>query len=150
MAEAETLTKPDFVLETFIRTDQDTLWEAIVSGEAMAQHHFAFGRGAGRADTAEGLTLYTEAGAPALSHSLISADPKRRIDMTFEPKWSETLPTSRCTYLIEPHGDVMKLRIEHYDLPSAMDGAREGWARWASSLKTYLETGQPLRVGVPA
>ncbi len=54
-------------------------------------------------------------------------------------------PPSRNVYLIEPQGDLCKLTIEHYDMAPGQEGFAEGWARLASSLKSYLETGKALK-----
>ncbi len=40
----------------------------------------------------------------------------------------------------------MKLTILHYDIPKENAGVRQGWARIAASLKSLLETGQPLNI----
>ena len=49
-------------------------------------------------------------------------------------------------YLIEPEGPQCKLTIEHYDIAAGQEGVAEGWARLAASLKSYLETGQAMKV----
>lgn len=147
MTDAETLTKPDFVLETFIRTNHDTLWDAIMKGEVMAKHHFACSRAEGDADSDGGMVMYKSDGNPMLIQRVISKDPKSRVEMTFEPQgWEPSAVPSRCAFVLEPMGDAIKLRVEHYDIPEGQDGVRDGWARWSSSLKSFLETGQPMRM----
>jgi hypothetical protein len=51
-------------------------------------------------------------------------------------------------YLIEPQGETCKLTIEHYDIPEGQDAVREGWARIAASLKSWLETGTPMKLAM--
>jgi hypothetical protein len=48
-------------------------------------------------------------------------------------------------YLIEAQGETCKLTIEHYDMAPGQEGFAEGWARLASSLKSYLETGKAMK-----
>ncbi|MEO0913634.1 MAG: SRPBCC domain-containing protein, partial [Pseudomonadota bacterium] len=147
MSETATLTKPDFVMETFIRTTVDALWDAIMAGATMAKYHFACSRVDGDADSESGLVMYTDDGNVMLIQKATKVDPKTRVEMTFEPKWSgPDAAHSRCAYILSPQGDAVKLTVEHYDIPEGQEGVKEGWARWGSSLKSFLETGQPLRM----
>jgi hypothetical protein len=69
--------------------------------------------------------------------------------MTFEPVWmGEGAHNSHVVHLIEPQGEVCKLTIEHYDIAVGQEGFAEGWARLAASLKSYLETGTPLKAAM--
>lgn len=53
---------------------------------------------------------------------------------------------SRVTFDLEPLGDVVRLTLTHEDLPADQaEGTRDGWAKVLSSLKSFLETGRPLR-----
>ncbi|MEM7613588.1 MAG: SRPBCC domain-containing protein, partial [Pseudomonadota bacterium] len=79
-----------------------------------------------------------------VAHTLTAADPKTRIEVTFEPNWDEIKTPSRCVYLIEPRGPSCKLTVEHYAIPAGHEGVAEGWARTLSGLKSYLETGQDM------
>ncbi|GAB3809601.1 SRPBCC domain-containing protein [Micromonospora zhanjiangensis] len=97
---------------------------------------------------------------------VLEAEPGRRLAYTwhtFTPRWAETngfdaaaratltgQPRSTVTFDLEPVGDAVKLTVTH-------DGGRpgatvlelvgEGWPALLSSLKTLLETGQPLPAG---
>ncbi len=146
MPATETMTKPDFMMETFIRTTVDALWDAIITGATMAKYHFASSRVEGDADSENGLVIYTEDGDVMLVQRATRVDPKTRVEMTFEPKWAgPDTAHSKCAYILVPQGDIVKLTVEHYEVPEGQDGIGEGWARWASSLKSFLETGTPLR-----
>ena len=50
------------------------------------------------------------------------------------------------TFALEPIDSLVKLTLVHDQVPSqdVADGWREGWSPILSSLKTYLETGEPL------
>ena len=48
--------------------------------------------------------------------------------------------------MIESEGASCKLTCEHYDIPVGHDGVREGWARFTASMKSWLETGHPIKV----
>ena len=56
---------------------------------------------------------------------------------------------SRVTFDIEPVGGVVKLTVTHDDFDPGsivLAGVSEGWPPIIASLKTLLETGEPLAV----
>ncbi|MGN9908452.1 ArsR/SmtB family transcription factor [Phytohabitans sp. LJ34] len=56
---------------------------------------------------------------------------------------------SKVTFDIEPAGDLVKLTVTHDDFDPGsviLGGVSEGWPPILSSLKTLLETGEPLTV----
>ncbi len=56
---------------------------------------------------------------------------------------------SRVTYEIEPMGLVCKLTVTHDEFPRGgptLESVKEGWPEILSSLKSLLETGQPLAI----
>ncbi|MEM1430210.1 MAG: SRPBCC domain-containing protein [Pseudomonadota bacterium] len=146
----ETLTdiKPDFVQATFIRCTQDALWDALTKADQMAAYHFACSKAEG--DAVEGTTtrFLRQDGSTMLSQQTTRLDPKSLIEMTFEPNWGPDTETSRIVYRIDVEGPLCRLTTEHYQIPAGQDGVREGWARWASSLKSWLETGAALKMDV--
>lgn len=82
----------------------------------------------------------------ALTNRVLAVEPKTRIEMEFTPKWSDTSsPTSRAVYLIAPSGKQMRLTVEHYALSEDMGGIHDGWTRFLSGLKTWIETGGTVR-----
>lgn len=144
------MTKPDFMMQTYIRCTQDALWAALEDETSIAQFHFMPVTGERDGDT---ITMRLPDGSPMLTNRLISATPKSRMECTFEPHWEGGGGPSRVVYLITPEGAHCKLVIEHYDLTFPVvpgEGVADGWARWADGLKTWLETGQPARFGDPA
>lgn len=148
--EGETLmSKPDFVMETYIKTSHDRLWDVLMDEKAIAHYHFVASHGT---RTGDAITMHSPDGAPLLTHRLLASDPKRRMEWTFEPHWdnSDDVPNSRVVYLMQPEGDFMRLTVEHYDLGGPAvpgEGVADGWVRWASGLKTWLETGEDTRIG---
>lgn len=139
------MTKPDFMMETYIRCSQDALWDALTSAEAVANYDFL-----GQTARREGDTLIyaTPDGFETLHTREITLDPKSKIVTTFEPKWEPDAQTSEVTYLIAVEGDYCKLTVEHRGLKHDPDGGTaDGWVRTLSGLKTWLETGQPMNFG---
>ncbi len=137
--------KPDFLMQTYIRCTQDALWEALTDPEQMAAYHFM------ASDVAheDGAYIYkTPDGHTMLTTKILKTEPKSRIEATFEPGWEPGIPASKQVFLLIPEGDHMKLVIEHYNLAFpvvAGEGVADGWERWASGLKTFLETGQATK-----
>ncbi len=148
--ESETkMTKPDFMMQTFIDCTHDALWDALTRGELMGQYHFGCEKVEGDHEKpGDEIDMYFPpemGGGVMLSNRVISIDPKSRIEMSFVPGWSDDPNESRCVYLLEPEARGMKLTIEHYDLAPSDDGVQEGWARFAAGLKSWLETGSTVR-----
>jgi len=62
-------------------------------------------------------------------------------------------PPSKLTWEIEPMGAACRLRMIHEGVAPDSATSREvsgGWSHILSSLKTLLETGQPLEIGEPS
>jgi uncharacterized protein YndB with AHSA1/START domain/DNA-binding transcriptional ArsR family regulator len=137
--------KPDFMLETYIRTTPEKLWEALTNGELTKRYHFARAAIQGTFETGGAYEFLTGDGKVLLSGKILAADPPRRLDMTFVPGWlGPNAISSRNVYEIEAVGQLTKLTILHYNVPKGQEGVREGWAKIAASLKSLLETGEAL------
>ena len=138
----ETMTKPDFMMQTYIRCTHDALWDALTDPAQMTAYHFLAKE---VAQTGETYTYRTADGATMMQARRLKTEPKSRIEQTFEPHWEPDIPASRTVFLLIPETGHMKLVIEHYDLHFPVEpgeGVADGWERWASGLKTYLETGE--------
>ncbi len=138
--------KPDLVLATFINCTHDALWDALTKGALMGHYHPFCAKVTGVHDgPGDTIDMHFDHGGVMLSNSVIAISPKDRIEMTFVPGWAEGLPTSRCVYLLEPQAVGMKLTVEHYEVTDDIKGFDDGWTRFMSSLKTWLETGETHR-----
>jgi DNA-binding transcriptional ArsR family regulator len=143
------MTKPDFMMQTFIRCSQDALWSALTEADEMAAYHFVCNTVQGNAVIDAPTTFLRPNGEAMLRQVTTALDPKSRIAMTFEPFFmGPNAPSSHMVYLIEAQGDACKLTIEHYNIAPGQDGFGEGWARLAASLKSYLETGDALKIAM--
>ncbi|KIC50747.1 helix-turn-helix domain-containing protein [Tateyamaria sp. ANG-S1] len=143
------MSKPDFVMETYIKTTQDRLWEVLLDEDAVRHYHFICSKATRNGDA---ITMHFPDGSPMLTNRLLSSDPKSRQEWTFEPHWGPTteIPASRVVYLIRPEGDFVRLTVEHYKLGEPAvpgEGVADGWVRWAAGLKTWLETGEDAHIG---
>ncbi len=140
--EIETMTKPDFQMSTFINCTQDALWDALTKGDLISDYHFACSKVAGDyAAEGDRVDYHFDHGPIMLSNRVISITPKTRIEMAFEPHWGEDETVSRCVYVVEPVASGMKLTVEHFDIGEGQGGIADGWMRYLSGLKTFVETG---------
>jgi DNA-binding transcriptional ArsR family regulator len=141
--------KPDFMMQTFIRCTQDALWSALTEANQMAVYHFACNVVKGNAAVDQTTAFIRPDGSAMLRQTTTALDPKSQIAMTFEPPFmGPDAPASHMVYLLEPQGETCKLTIEHYDIAAGQERFAEGWARLASSLKSYLETGTALKAAM--
>ncbi len=143
------MTKPDFMMQTYIRCTEDALWAALTDPDQMAAYHFL-----ARRVTLEGetYTTYFENGAPMFIARRLAETPKSRIEATWEPQWEGGGGPSRTVFGIVVEGPYCQLTVEHYDLTFPVvpgQGVADGWTRWAAGLKTWLETGEPMRMQMP-
>ena len=139
--------KPDFMMQTFIRCTQDALWDALTQADQMAAYHFACNVVEGNAAVDTATQFIRPDGSAMLSQTTTAMDPKSRIAMTFDPLFmGPDAPSSHMVYLIEAQGDNCMLTVEHYDIAPGQEGFAEGWARLTSSLKSYLETGNAMKL----
>ena len=86
-------------------------------------------------------------GTTMLTQKTLRTERRSLVETSFEPAWGGDGTPSRVAFRVKAEGAFCKLTTEHDDLPEAQAGVHERWARWASSLKSRLETGEPLRAG---
>ena len=142
----DTAQKPDFVHQTIIRCTQDTLWDALTRAEQVAAYHFMCDTVEGDAVEGQPMRMIRKDGSTMLTQTTTRLEPKSRIEMTFEPNFADGNNTvSEVVFLIEAEGRGCKLTCEHYSIPEGHEGVREGWARHIASLKSWLETGEPIK-----
>ena len=166
MTTMERTTETVQVYRVYIRATPEAIWTAITDPEWTERFGYG-GRveydlrpgGAYRAWTSEEMRA---SGAPdlAIDGEVVECDAPRRLVQTWRMVMDEGMTSegfTRLTYEIEPgEGDMTKLTVTH-DLTGAPrlyalmngefedQGAGGGWAWVLSSLKTLLETGDPIR-----
>lgn len=139
------MTNPDFVLELFIGTSLSDLWQALTDPMQIARYYIA-GATPKTPIAGPGPVVYeTPDGHPMLSGEVLTYEPLKRLEMTFEPHWGDNREASRVVYELHEDAQGCKLTILHFELPAGQEGVKEGWARIASNMKTLLETGTPMK-----
>jgi uncharacterized protein YndB with AHSA1/START domain len=143
---------PRHVYETFIRATPAEVWAAITRPEFTRRyfHHTSF-----ESELVPGARhRYVLAGGrEAVDGVIEEVDEGRRLVMTWHVLYDAAMaeePPSRVEWVLRPgnaDGTVTRLTLRHLDLgasPLTSDNVALGWNGVLDSLKTLLETGQPI------
>ena len=134
--------------EIFIRTTPERLFRALTDRELTRRYYILGSAVASDWRVGSPYTYPYPNGEPMIEGRVLEIDPPRRLVVSFHPLFTEgEAGTSRVTHEIEPMGDVCRLTLIHDDLHGpGIDGIRTGWNQILSSLKSLLETGEPLTI----
>ena len=144
--------KPLTVYTIYIASTPEKVWQALTTAEFSRKYFFGF---AVEAELKAGGAFVVRApdGSVHIDGEVIECDPPRRLSVTWNVNWPslvEKLGLTLVTYEIEPAGDAVRLTMtEAHDRPlddDILSGGRQGWPAILSSLKSLLETGEPLVV----
>jgi uncharacterized protein YndB with AHSA1/START domain/DNA-binding transcriptional ArsR family regulator len=157
------VTDPEYVYTTFINTPPERLWQAITDpaftrrywgvtfdtdwrpGSPMTWHL----DGVTMDDPAQQVIEYEP--YRRLAYSWHAITPEFAAAQDLDDELRDTLaaePRSTVTFDLEPHGSATKLTVTHggFGAGSTLRTMiSQGWPALLSSLKTLLETGEPLR-----
>ncbi|MEU9099856.1 SRPBCC family protein [Streptomyces sp. NPDC048361] len=150
-----------FVYATYIRATPERLWQALTEA-AFTERYWGVRLDS---DWTKGSPLvWTQAGVTVADPEqvVLVADPPRQLAYTwhtFTPRWAASVGLgedvrariaaerrSSVTFAVEPRNEQVKLTVTHdFDPGGVVHGmCSEGWPTVLSSLKTFLETGEPL------
>ena len=144
--------KPLIVYTIYIASTPENVWQALTSAEFSRKYFFG---NSVEIDPKVGgaYMVRTEDGNLHISGEVAECVPHRRLSFTFNVNWPELiekLGATLVTYEIEPLGNAVRLTMtESHDRPlddDILSGGRQGWPAILSSLKSLLETGEPLVV----
>ncbi len=138
-----------FVYVTFIRTTPEKLWRALTEPEFTRQYWV------GTVQECEWKVgspwrIMIPDGRIADSGEVLEIEPGRRLVLSWRNQFIPEMQAagdSRMTYELEPQGDSVKLTVIHEsDKPGSklIEGVSNGWPKILASLKSLLETGEPL------
>jgi uncharacterized protein YndB with AHSA1/START domain len=142
--------KPATVYTIYIASTPEKVWEALTSAEFSRKY---FSGLAVEAELKVGGAFVVRApdGSVHIDGEVIECIAPRKLTITWNVNWPnlvEKLGLTLVTYDIEPAGDAVRLTMtEAHDRPISDDilsGGRAGWPAILSSLKSLLETGEPL------
>jgi len=144
--------EPTLVYTIYIASTPEQVWQALTSAEFSRKYFFGNAvdvdlriRGA--------YVVRAPDGSLHISGEVIECDPPKKLTVTFNVNWPmliEKLGPTLVSYEIEPAGNAVRLTLtEAHDRPiddDILSGGRTGWPAILSSLKSLLETGEPLVV----
>ncbi len=138
-----------FVYVIYIRTTPEKLWQALIEPEFTRRFWCETWQDCEWKPGASWKLMIPD-GRVGDSGEVLEIDPHRRIVLSWRNEFKPEMRAegdSRLTYELEPQGDSVKLTVIHeMDKPgSKLIGAvSNGWPAILSSLKSLLETGEPL------
>ncbi len=147
--EFEAMDKPKHVYDVYIRATPERCWEAITSGE-MTKRWFHGTTLTGELKPGAKIQLLNEDGSSAVDGEVLECTPPSRFVHTWVANWGPDFandPPSRVSWEITPMGTTTLVRLTHdgFDGETATyQSISQGWAPILSSLKSLLETGEPL------
>jgi uncharacterized protein YndB with AHSA1/START domain len=138
-----------FVYVSYIRTTQQELWDALTKPEFQRRYWFGMHQ---ESDWKAGSpwAMKFGDGRTADAGEVVEIDPPKRLVLKWRNEFRPELKEegfSRCVYDLEPDGDIVRLTITHTidrDAAKFIEAVAGGWPRVLSSLKSMLETGEPM------
>jgi uncharacterized protein YndB with AHSA1/START domain/DNA-binding transcriptional ArsR family regulator len=162
LEETPMMEKPQFVYTTYIRTTPERLWQALTEPSFTRR----WWQTTFETDWEVGSPMIWDNNGIIIADPeqiVLESDPYRRLVYTwhtFTPELNDRVQfgdevfaklsserRSRVAFDIEPVGEMAKLTVVHDDFEPGSTAAtmvRNGWPMLLSSLKTLLETGEPL------
>ena len=147
--EGERMDRPRHVFQVYIRTNPEQLWQAITD-PAFTRRYFFQTRLEGTCRPGESIRYLLPNDEVAVEGEVLEAEPPKRLVTTWsfrnDPELVED-PPSRVTWEIEPLDGMCKLTLVHDDFVTetrTFESVVSGWPLVLSSLKSLLETGEPL------
>ena len=144
--------KPAIVYTIYIASTPEKVWQALTRAEFSRKYFFG---NAVEVDLKIGgaYVVRLPDGSVHISGEVIECDPPRKLSVTFNVNWPELvekLGPTLVTYEIEQAGEAVRLTLSQSQDRELSDdilsGGRSGWPAILSSLKSVLETGQPLAI----
>jgi uncharacterized protein YndB with AHSA1/START domain len=138
-----------FVYVTYIRTTTGKLWDALTKPEFTRAYWFGMTQETTWQPKSPWNLTATD-GRVFDSGEVVEVDKPRRIVLRWRHELNPEMKAegySRCTFDIEPDGEIVKLTVTHEidQTNSKFIGAVSGgWPKVLSSLKSLLESGHAL------
>jgi uncharacterized protein YndB with AHSA1/START domain len=141
---------PSIVYTIYIAATPEKVWQALTSAE-FSRKYFHGTSVEIEQRVGGAFALLNPDGSVHISGEVIECDRPKKLVITFNVNWPmliEKLGPTLVTYEIEPAGSAVRLTLtEAHDRPiddDILSGGRTGWPAILSSLKSLLETGEPL------
>jgi uncharacterized protein YndB with AHSA1/START domain len=131
----------------YIRSSRDAVWQALTDPDRTRLY---WGGTRLESDWTAGSELrYVRDGELTDSNRIVEVEQPARLVHTFNPLVApfEEEPPSRVTLTLEQSGEVTRLTLAHDEFPPGSKvqlACSQSWPAILSSLKSLLETGEPL------
>ena len=143
--------KPKFVYSIYVRTTPEKLWRALIDPE-FTQLYWSGVSFKSDWKVGSPVQSFDAEGTPADAGVVLQYDPPRILSYSWQCAWHPELSKEkpcRATFEIEPQSQkgIVRLTITHDDFEvgsKVYEGVQHGWPQVLSSLKSLLETGEPL------
>jgi uncharacterized protein YndB with AHSA1/START domain len=139
-----------FVYVTYIRTSQQKLWDALLSPEFQRAYWFGMWQESDWRVGSEWRLLFPDRRV-ADTGEVLEIDPPRRVVVKWRNEFMPEMKAegyAQATYELEAAGDAVKLTVTHeigHEGSKFIEAVSGGWPKVLSSLKSLLETGEPLK-----
>jgi uncharacterized protein YndB with AHSA1/START domain len=143
------MAESQFVYVTFIRTTPEKLWQALMEPQFTRQ----FWMGTTQESewkVGSSWRIAKPDGSSADSGEVVEIEPHKRLVLKWQNQMFPEMTAegfSRMTYELEPKGGTVKLTVTHtMDKSDSkfIKAVSGGWPMILASLKSLLETGEPL------
>jgi uncharacterized protein YndB with AHSA1/START domain len=141
--------KTKFVYVTYISSSPDRIWQALTEPAITRQYWAHENVSDWKPGSKWEHVRDDDARTIALTGKVIESDPPKRLILTWADPAdaADTTKHTRVTFELEPVEKMVRLTVTHDQLEEGSETQRKivnGWPRVLSSLKSFLETGQPL------
>jgi uncharacterized protein YndB with AHSA1/START domain len=147
------MTKPEFAYTTYIETTPEKLWHALTDGDFTERYWFGY---RATSDWKMGSPYhFARDGQRSVEGKVLVSDAPKKLALSWDvvKQGTNRERISRVTFDLEPRGKVVKLTVTHDGLDERGETLRSisaGWPMVMASLKSFLETGQPLPADLPS
>jgi uncharacterized protein YndB with AHSA1/START domain len=147
------MTAAAHVYEIFIVAPQQRVWDALVEPEFTTRYFHGTRFESSFQPGARYICRIAESGREAVDGEIEVFEPPHRLVMTWHVLYDSEMaqePASRVEWRLAPaneEGSVTRVTLRHGDLamsPRTWASVRLGWVGVIDSLKTLLETGEPM------
>jgi uncharacterized protein YndB with AHSA1/START domain len=136
------------VYSIFIKASPEQIWQALTDGDQTMRYFY--GARVENYTVPGGNYRFAGPDGKTMVHgTVLEVDPPRKLVTTFVSDYVDGAPETTVTYQIDPVGDACKLSLVHEGLIAGdkqTEGVQSGWTMIFSSLKSMLETGEPLNL----
>lgn len=139
-----------FVYVTYIRTTPEKLWDALTKPEFTRAYWWGVWHESDWKAGSRWHMMFPD-GRVNSSGEVLEIDPPRRLVLSWHIEYKPELKAegySRATFELEQAGGSVKLTVTHEmdrDGSKVIKAVSYGWPMILASLKSLLETGEPLK-----